>query len=147
VTPSIPILVVVSVLSSVVTVLILLLVARKAINRKLAQAGNEIAGRVRSAVEEGAEAVVPKIRDAVRSGLDDSVKSVLPTVRKEVAAGVRDGAESIVPEVRGEVRDGVEEAIASAVTGGVMGKAGEELARKGSSVLNRILGGLDDRDS
>lgn len=146
-TPSIPILVVVSVLSSVVTVLILWLIARKAVDRKLVQAGNEIAGRVRSAVEEGAEAAVPKIRDAVRSGLDDSVESALPTVRKEVAAGVRDGAESIVPKVRGEVRDGVEEAIASAVTGGVMGKAGEELARKGSSVLNRILGGLDDRDS
>ena len=41
-------------------------------------------------------------------------------------------------------RQTVEEAIAAAVTGGVVSKAGEELARKGSSVLNRILGGADD---
>ena len=88
---------------------------------------------------------VPKIRDAVRSGLDASVESALPTVRDEVAAGVRNGAETIVPRVREEVRLGVEEAIANAVTGGVVGKAGEELARKGSSVLNRLLKGLDDR--
>ena len=132
-------------LSSVVTVLLVWSVARKAIDRKLTAAGDELAGRVRTAVEEGAEAVVPKIRDAVRSGLDASVESALPTVRDEVAAGVRNGAETIVPRVREEVRLGVEEAIANAVTGGVVGKAGEELARKGSSVLNRLLKGLDDR--
>ena len=118
---------------------VLWLVAKRTIDRKLAAAGDELAGRVRAAVEEGAEAVVPRIRDAVRSGLDESVASALPTVREQVAAGVRDGAESVVPRVREEVRHGVEEAIASAVTGGVVGKAGEELARKGTSVLNRIL--------
>ena len=133
--------------SSLVTVLILWLAARRAIERKLAAAGEEIAGKVRSAVEEGAESVIPKIHDAVKSGLDDSVEAALPTVRNEVAAGVKDGAETVIPTVRREVRDGVEEGIASAVTGGVLGKAGEELARKGSSVLNRILGGLDDNDS
>jgi len=132
--------------SSLVTVLILWLAVRRVIDRKFAAAGDEIASRVRSAVEEGAEAVVPKVRDAVKSGLDESVEAALPTVRSEVAAGVKDGAENVLPTVRQEVRDGVEEGIASAVTGGVLGKAGEELARKGSSVLNRILGGLDDRD-
>ena len=69
----------------------------------------------------------------------------MPTVRDEVAAGVRDGADAVLPRVRSEVREGVEEAIASAVTGGVVERAGEELARKGSSVLNRILRGTDDR--
>ncbi len=133
-----------SVLSSGLTVVVCWLVAKRAVDRKIAAAGEEIAGRVRAAVEEGAEAVVPKIRDAVRSGLDESVASVLPTVRQQVAEGVRDGAEIVVPKVRDEVRLGVEEAIASAVTGGVVGKAGEELARKGSSVLNRILRGMDD---
>lgn len=133
-----------SVFSSGLTAVVFWLVAKNSVDRKIAGAAEEIAGRVRAAVEEGAEAVVPKIRDAVRSGLDESVTSVLPTVREEVAAGVRDGAESVVPKVRDEVRLGVEEAIASAVTGGVVGKAGEELARKGSSVLNRILRGMDD---
>jgi len=138
--------VMVAAFSSLVTVLIIWLAVRRVIDRKLVAAGDEIASRVRSAVEEGADAVVPKIRDAVRTGLGESVESALPTVRNEVAAGVRDGAETVIPTVRREVRDGVEEGIASAVTGGVLGKAGEELARKGSSVLNRILGGLDDRD-
>ncbi len=141
---SIILVVAVSVLSSGLTVLVLWLVAKKAVDRNLTSAGEEIAGRVRAAVEEGAEAVVPKIRDAVRSGLDESVASALPTVREQVAAGVRDGAETVVPRIRDEVRLGVEEAISSAVTGGVVGKAGEELARKGSSVLNRILRGKDD---
>ncbi len=133
-----------SILSSLATVLLLWLVARKVVDRRLARAGEEIAGRVRTAVEEGAEAVVPKLRNAVREGLDDSVRSVLPTVRNEVAAGVRDGAGMVVPKVREEVRSGVEEAIASAVTGGAVGKAGEELVRRGSSVLQRILRGTDD---
>jgi len=132
--------------SSLVTVLIIWLAVRRVIDRKLAAVGEEIAGKVRSAVEEGAEAVVPNIRDAVKSGMDESVEAALPTVRKEVAAGVRDGAETVIPTVRREVRDGVEEAIASAITGGVVGKAGEELARKGGAVLNRILGGLDESE-
>ncbi len=135
----------VAVVSSLVTVVVLVVLGRRSLERRLAAAGDELAAKVRAAVEEGAEAVVPKIRDAVGSGLDDSVASALPTVRNEVAAGVRDGAESVVPAVRDEVRKGVEEAIASAVTGGVVSKAGEELARKGSSVLNRILGTSDDR--
>lgn len=144
-TTTIAVIVASSVLSSAVTILILWLVARIAIDRKIAAAGDELASRVRSAVEEGAQTVVPKVRDAVRSGLNDSVEAALPTVREQVAAGVREGAESVVPKVRQEVRDGVEEAIASAIAGGVVGKAGEELARKGTSVLNRILGGTDDR--
>jgi len=130
--------------SSLVTVLILWLAVRRVIDQKFAAAGEELSNRVRSAVEEGAEAVVPKVRDAVKSGLDESVVAALPTVRSEVAAGVKDGAESVVPVFRDEVKTGVEEAIASAVTGGVVSKASEELARKGSSVLSRILGGLDD---
>jgi hypothetical protein len=142
-TISLPAAVIVAVVSSVVTVLVLWLVARRFIDARFATAGDEISVKVKAAIEDGAEAVVPKIRQAVRSGLDESVESALPTVRDEVAAGVREGAESVVPAVRDEVKKGVEEAIASAVTGGVVSKAGEELARKGSSVLNRILGGSD----
>jgi len=100
--------------------------------------------RLMAADEEGAEAAVPKVRDAVRSGLERSVEEALPNVRSEVAEGVRDGAESVVPALRRQVRDGVEEAIAAAMTGGVLGKAGEELARKGTSVISRILGAPED---
>ena len=137
--------VVVGVLSGLASVLVLVIAGRRFLDRKLAAAGDEIAQKVRAAVEEGAESVAPKIRKAVQTGLDESVESALPTVRDEVAAGVRDGAESVIPAVRDEVKNGVEEAIASAVTGGVVEKAGEELARRGTSVLNRILGGSDDR--
>lgn len=144
-TTSLAVVVLVSVISSLVTLVVVGMVARRVMNRRLEEAGMEIAERVRSAVEEGADVVVPKLRDAVRSGLDDSVDSALPTVRKEVAAGVRDGADSVLPAVREEVRGGVEDGIASAVTGGVVEKAGEELARKGTSVLNRILRGSDER--
>lgn len=143
--PSTLVIIGVSVLSSAVTTLVVVAVMRAVVNGRLAAAGNEISAKVRAAVEEGAEAVVPKIREAVRSGLDDSVESALPTVRSEVAAGVRDGADSVLPKVRSEVRSGVEEAIAAAVTGGVVSKAGEELARKGTSVLSRLLGGTDER--
>jgi len=144
-TTSLAVVVLVSVVSCLVTLAVVGLVARRVMNRRLEDVGMEIAGRVQEAVKEGAEAVVPKLREAVRSGLDDSVDTALPTVRKEVAAGVSDGAESVLPAVRQEIRDGVEDAIASAVTGGVVEKAGEELARKGTSVLNRILGGSDER--
>lgn len=137
--------VVVGVLSSLVTVFVVVMLGRRALERRLAAAGDEIAQKVRAAVEEGAETVVPRIRDAVRTGLEESVAEAVPTVRDEVAAGVRDGAEAVLPRVRSEVREGVEDAIASAVTGGVVERAGEELARKGSSVLNRILRGTDDR--
>ena len=136
---------VVGVLSSLVTIVVVAMIGKRALERRLAAAGDEISVKVRAAVEEGAEAVAPKIREAVRTGLNESVEAALPTVRDEVAAGVRDGAEKVIPKIRAEVRRGVEEAITSAVTGGVVGKAGEELARKGTSVLNRILGGPEER--
>lgn len=142
--PSVAVVILISVLSSAVTVCVLALIGKRVLDRRVSAVGDELAGKVRVAVEEGAESVVPRVREAVRSGLDESVNAALPTVRGSVAAGVRDGAESVVPEIRSEVRSGVEEAIASAITGGVVEKAGGELARKGASVLNRILGGTDE---
>ena len=78
--------------SSLLTVLVLWLIGRRFLDRRLSQVGDEIASRVRAAVEEGAEAEMPTIGEGVRSGLDQSVEHALPTVRAEVAAGVRDGA-------------------------------------------------------
>lgn len=124
--PTVMTTVLIAVVSSLVTALVFGLVARWWIRRRMASASDEIAVKVRDAVEEGAEAAIPRVREAVRSGLTESIDENLPRVREAV-------------------RDGVEEAIASAVTGGVVEKAGEELARKGTSVLNRILRGSDER--
>lgn len=135
----------VAVLSSVATALLVGLVARRFFDRRITAAGDALAERVREAMEEGAEKVIPKVRDAVRAGFDRSIAESIPVVRDEVAAGVREGAENVLPRVKEEVRDGVEQAIASAITGGVVGKAGEELARKSSSILQKILGGEDVR--
>ena len=130
--------VLVACVSSLVTVLVVLWIARRAVDTKLAAAGEEISARVRSAVEEGAEAVVPKIRDAVRSGLDASVEEALPTVRSEVAAGVREGAQSVVPEVKNEVRQGVEEAITNAMTS-ASHRAAAATARRIIASKHRII--------
>jgi hypothetical protein len=44
------------------------------------------------------------------------------------------------------VKDGVSEGLASAVSGGVLGKAGEELVRKGGGVLDVLLGSRGNDD-
>lgn len=138
-------LVAVALLSSLATVATVGLAARRALERRLGAAGDELADKVRAAVREAADETAPRIREAVRTGLDEAVSDALPTVRGEVAGGVGDGAERVLPRVRDEVRAGVEDAIASVVTGGAVGKAGEELAKKGTDLLNRILRGTDDR--
>ena len=75
----------------------------------------------------------------VRSAMTESVGEALPRVRDAVEGGVRDGADGSLPRIREQVKDGVSEAIASAVTGGALGKAGEELVRKGGGVLDALL--------
>jgi hypothetical protein len=42
--------------------------------------------------------------------------------------------------------EGFSEAVASAVTGGVLGKAGEELVRKGGGVIDALLGSRRDEE-
>ena len=119
-------------LSALVTASLILVAADRLLKRRLAggaeQVGEVVAGKVRSAVE-------------------DAVDEALPRLRAEVSGGVREGATEVLPEVRREVEsgvsDGISEALASAVTGGVFGKAGEELVRKGGSVLDVLLGSRD----
>ena len=53
--------------SGLVTALVILFVVRLVIDRRLAAAGEEIAAKVRRAVEEGADAVAPKVRDATQA--------------------------------------------------------------------------------
>jgi len=80
----------------------------------------------------------------VRSAATEAVEEALPRVREAVEGGVRDAADGSLPRIREQVRDGVSEAIASAVTGGVLGKTGEELVRKGGGVLDALLGSRSD---
>ena len=122
----VPVTILTAVVSSLVTAAAVGLAARWWLRRRRASLGGNVAFKVREAVERAADAAVPKNEEAVRSGLEVSVAENLP-------------------RVRAAVQDGVEDAVASAVTGGVVEKAGEELARKGTSVLKRILGGPEDR--
>ena len=95
---------------------------------------------LRARIDAAGDEVALKVRSAVTEAVDEA----LPRVREAVEAGVRDAADGSLPRIRGQVRDGVSEAIASAVTGGVLGKAGEELVRKGGGVLDALLGSRSD---
>jgi len=91
---------------------------------------------LRTQIDTAGDQVAAKVRTAMTEAVDEA----LPRVREAVEGGVRDGADSSLPRIREQVGDGVLEAIASAVTGGVLGKAGEELVRKGGGVLDALLG-------
>ena len=95
---------------------------------------------LRARMDAAGDQVAAKVQSAVTEAVDEA----LPRIREAVEGGVRDGADGSLPQIREQVRDGVSEAIASAVTGGVLGKAGEELVRKGGGVLDAILGSRSD---
>jgi len=97
---------------------------------------------LRTQVDAAGDQVAAKVRSAVT----EAVEEALPRVREAVEGGVRDAADGSLPRIREQVRDGVSEAIASAVTGGVLGKAGEELVRKGGGVLDVLLGSRGNDD-
>ena len=97
---------------------------------------------LRTQVDAAGDQVAAKVRSAVT----EAVEEALPRVRAAVEGGVRDAADGSLPRIREQVRDGVSEAIASAVTGGVLGKAGEELVRKGGGVLDVLLGSRGNDD-
>jgi hypothetical protein len=91
---------------------------------------------LRSRMDKASDQMAAKVRTAVTEAVDDAI----PRVRGAVEAGVRNAADGSLPRIRAQVSEGVSEAIASAVTGGVLGKAGEELVRKGGGVLDALLG-------
>ena len=91
---------------------------------------------LRTHMDAAGDQVAAKVQSAVTEAVDEA----LPRVRAAVEGGVRDGADGALPRIREQVKDGVSEAIASAVTGGALGKAGEELVRKGGGVLDALLG-------
>jgi len=97
---------------------------------------------LRTQIDTAGDQVAAKVRTAVTEAVDEA----LPRVREAVEGGVRDAADGSLPRIREQVRDGVSEAIASALTGGVLGKAGEELVRKGGGVLDVLLGSRGNDD-
>jgi hypothetical protein len=75
------IVVAIAVLSSVTTAAVMWVFARRHAERALADAGDELAAKVRRAVEEGADAAKDRIREAVRDGVENAVSNLLPVVR------------------------------------------------------------------
>lgn len=92
------------------------------------------------------DAVGDVIAIKVRAAVAEAVDEALPRVREAVGGGVREAANGTLPQIREQVKEGVSEAIASAVTGGVLGKAGEELVRKGGGFLDVLLGSRRDEE-
>ena len=113
--------------TALLTATLLAILGSRSLRTQIDTAGDQVAAKVRFAVTEAVEEALPRVRAAVE-------------------AGVRDAADGSLPRIREQVRDGVSEAIASAVTGGVLGKAGEELVRKGGGVLDVLLGSRGNDD-
>jgi hypothetical protein len=108
---------------STVTGVLLLVVARRTLAVEL---------------ERRLEAAGAELEERVVAGVRQAAREVLPELRSEVEGGVRDGADEVLPRLRREVGDGVREAL--------LGKAGERLARTGSSVLGAGLDLILGRD-
>jgi hypothetical protein len=138
-------------LSAFLTAGVLFIVADRLLGRRLEgsaeQVGEVVAGRVRAAVADAVDEALPRLRSEVSGGVRDGATEVLPKVRLEVENGVSDAADQLVPKLRSQVSEAISESLTGAVTGGVLGKAGEELVRKGGNVLDVLLGSRNpDRD-
>jgi hypothetical protein len=134
---------VVAVTCGVVTTLLVGVAAWVVLRRWLAGALGrvraEVAAEARREVEAAAEELLPRLRAELQSGLGEVVEEVLPRLRAEVQGGVRDGAEEVLPRLRSAVRGGVEDALTPEAAGRVIGRASEDFAKRGASVLSRSL--------
>ena len=97
--------------------------------------GRLLRSRLATTIDNAGDVVAARVRRAIL----DAVEEVLPQVRREVAEGVGEAGESILPRLREQVRSGITEGVASAVTGGAVSKAGEEILRKSGSVIDAGL--------
>lgn len=132
--------------TALLTIALLAILGPRFLRSRMDAAGDQMAAKVRTAVTEAVEEALPRVREAVAGGMGEAGEDILPRLRSEVEGGVRDAAEDALPQLREQVRDGFSEALASAVTGGVLGKAGEELVRKGGGVLDMLLGPRRDNE-
>ena len=132
-----------AVLSALCTTALLALLAdrflRSRILDQVGTAGDVVAAKVAGAVEASIEEALPRLREEVALGMEQGGEELLPRFRSEVEGGFSDAAERLLPQFREQVRQGFSDALASAVPGGVLGKAGEELARRGETVLDAGL--------
>ena len=132
-----------AVLSALLTTGLLWLVAGRLLRSRLAgtldTAGDVVAEKVRQAVLKAVDEALPQVRQQVAKGVGDGAETILPRLRREVQGGVEDAVETVLPNVRLQVSSGVTEGIASAVAGGAVSKAGEEILRKSGSVLDAGL--------
>jgi hypothetical protein len=135
-----------AVCSSVLTLMALVLAARlwgrRYLDGLMSEAKEQFSEGLRGTVEEAAVAVMPWLREQVREGFAAGADESLPRFRAELDAA----ADEVLPRFREQVRDGFKDAIADAMTGGVLERAGEELARKGESILETGVDILFGRD-
>jgi hypothetical protein len=138
-----------SVLSSLLTVALMAVVLRATLPRfissRVEEAGEVVGARVRAAVEEAADAVLPRFVEQVRVGFGTAADEAIPRFRTEL----EEATEAALPKFRDQVREGFKEALSDAAAGGLIEKAGGEIARKGGSVLEaglNLLLGLQDED-
>ncbi len=129
--------------TALVTTGLLWLVAGRLIRSRLAAtldtAGDVAAEKVRRAVLEAVDEALPQVRHQVAEGVGEAGETILPRLRREVQGGVEDAVDTSLQKVREQVRSGVTDGIASAVAGGAVTRAGEEILRKSGSVLDAGL--------
>jgi len=150
--------VVAAVLSTLVTAWVVFRLGRRrliaAVRSDLERAVDDVLPRlraeVRSGVEEGADATLPRVRAEVEAGVTAAAGDALPRIREAVADGVRSAAGEIMPRLRAEVGEGIRQGVVDSVTPETLGRVGEEIARRGASVvesgLGRLLGTRRDHD-
>jgi hypothetical protein len=117
-------------LSSLLTAGVTLLAVRTYLRRRLEETSSQLAARVRQGFEEAGD-------------------ELLPRFRQEVTDGFGDAADLALPRFRAEVREGFKEALTETLGPRVLGKAREDLVRKGSSVLDAglsLIFGADEED-
>jgi hypothetical protein len=117
-------------------------VGRRMLETEVDEAAGALGARVRDAVEEAADSVLPRLREQVRVGFAEAADESLPRFRAELDSA----AAEVLPRFREQVREGFKDALADAMTGGALERAGEELARRGGSILEAGFNVLLGRD-
>ncbi len=104
---------------------------RRWLERSSDVAGARIAGRLRATLDEAADEVTGRAATRIRSELGDEL------------AG---RADELMPRLREEIHHGFRDALSDVLGARTLGRAGEELARRGASVVEAGLGLLLGRD-
>lgn len=112
---------------------------RQTLDGELAARVELAAARLRDEVADAAAAATPTIRREVEAGVEAAAERALPRIRQAVEGGVRDAGAELLPALRQQVREGFRDGVAEVVTPETLGRAGEEIARRGASVIETGL--------